>query len=220
MIAPLLFTGAAVSMVAAAIALGRRSEAQRAEAMRSIAARLGWGYRDEVSFETIPDLDRFELFTAGRRRRLTNVMTSPAGDPRAVLFDFTYTTGGGKSQATHRQTVYYGVSDNLDLPQFSLRPQRFYHEIAKAFGYQDIDLETHPRFSAMFLLRGGDADAVRTAFNDAVVQFFEKQEGVCAAGMGRELLYWRPGTRVVDTDVERFVQAGMEATRLYSTGSG
>jgi hypothetical protein len=195
----------------------RRAENGRIEAMRATAARMGWVYRDTVPFDTIPKLDRFELFTQGRSRTLTNLMTSPAGEPRAVLFDYTYTTGGGKSQSTHRQTVFYAVSDTLDVPTFSLRPQHFVHGIAKVFGYQDIDLERRPVFSDMFLLRGDDEVRVRDAFSGAVAEFFEMHSGVCAAGVEREILYWRPGKRVGGDDIESFVSEGLELAGRFRT---
>ena len=205
----------------AAFVLLRRAESGRTEAMRATAGRMGWAYRDTVPFDTIPKLDRFELFTQGRSRKLTNLMTSPAGEPRAVLFDYTYTTGGGKSQSTHRQTVFYAVSDTMDVPTFSLRPQHFFHSIAKVFGYQDIDLERRPVFSDMFLLRGDDEVRVRNAFGGAVAEFFEMHPGVCAAGVGGEMLYWRPGKRVGGDDIESFVREGMElAGRFRPTPPG
>jgi hypothetical protein len=78
------------------------------------------------------------------------------------------------------------------------------------FGYQDIDLERRPVFSDMFLLRGDDEVRVRDAFGGAVAEFFEMHAGVCAAGVGREMLYWRPGKRVGGDDIESFVSAGLE----------
>jgi hypothetical protein len=202
--------GAAVG----AIVVAHRAREQRTAAMRAAAARLGWDYRAEVPFPTIPDLDRFELFTQGRRRKLTNVLTSPGGDPRAVVFDYVYVTGGGNSRRSHRQTVFYGVSDALALPTFSLRPQHFFHGIAKAFGYQDIDLERRPLFSEMFLLRGDDERRVRGVFEAAtVVEFFESRQGVCAAGSGREVLYWRPGKRARPDEIGALVEDGFELTR-------
>jgi hypothetical protein len=205
-------------VVTGVIVMVRRAGAQRTEAMQSTAARLGWSYRGDVPYKTIPDLDRFELFTQGRQRKLTNLMTSPAGDPRAVVFDYRYTTGAGNSQSTHHQTVFYAVSDALQLPTFSLRPQRFFHSIAKAFGYQDIDLERRPVFSEMFLLRGDDESRVRPVFSDAVAEFFELHAGVCAAGVGRELLYWRPGRRAGGDEIDSFIEEGLELAGRFADG--
>jgi hypothetical protein len=193
--------------------LTRRAQQDRIDGLRAAARRLGWGFRDEVPFEAIPDLERFELFRQGRAKKLTNLMTSPGGDPRAVVFDYTYTTGGGKSQQTHRQTVIYAVSDQLRLPTFSLRPQHFLHTIGKAFGYQDIDIEHRPTFSEMFLLRGDNEAAVRAAFNERATEFFEQRRGVCAAGTGRELLYWRAGKRAHPDEIETLMTEGLELAR-------
>jgi hypothetical protein len=213
----MLLAAGAGSILIAVIVMVQRADRVRTEAVRATAARMGWAYRDTVPFDTIPKLDRFELFTQGRSRKLTNLMTSPAGEPRAVLFDYTYTTGGGKSQSTHRQTVFYAVSDTMAVPTFSLRPQHFFHSIAKVFGYQDIDLERRPVFSDMFLLRGADETRVRDAFSGAVAEFFEMHSGVCAAGVGREMLYWRPGKRVGGDDIESFVSEGLELAGRFRT---
>lgn len=212
---PILLAAGAGSILIGVIVMVQRADRERTEAMRDIAARMGWAYRETVPFSAIPKLDRFELFTQGRRRKLTNLMTSPAGEPRAVLFDYTYTTGGGKSQQTHRQTVFYAVSDELELPTFSLRPQRFFHGIAKVFGYQDIDLERRPVFSGMFVLRGDDEERVRASFSGAVAEFFEMHEGACAAGVGREVLYWRPGRRAAIDGIETLVSQGLELTGRF-----
>ena len=213
---PVLLMLGAGGVITSVVVLVRRAERDRTAALRAAAARLGWTWRGEVAASAIPDLDRFELFTQGRRRKLTNLITSPSGDPRAVLFDYAYTTGGGNSQSRHNQTVFYAVSDSLRLPTFSLRPQHFFHSIAKAFGYQDIDLEWRPAFSGMFVLRGDDEAAVRAAFDSAVTEFFETHAGVCAAGVGRELLYWRPDRRTSGDDVEAFVREGMELAARFS----
>lgn len=199
--------------VAGLIVMVQRKEKERTAAIQATAARLGWSYRGSVPFKTIPDLDRFELFTQGRRRTLANLMTSPAGEPRAALLDYSYTTGGGNSQSRHHQTVFYAIDDTLQLPTFSLRPQRYFHTIAKMFGYQDIDIVRRPLFSDMFILRGDDEVRVSEVFSDAVMEFFETHEGVCAAGVGREVLYWRPGRRVNGEDVEAFVNEGRDLVK-------
>ena len=206
----LLFLGAALGLVAVGVWKVQRIEQQRTEAIRAAATRLGWGFQPEVPYDAIPRLDRFELFDRGRNRTLRNLLTSPAGDPRAVVFDYTFVTGGGKSQQTHRQTVFYATSHQLELPAFSLRPENFLHRIGEIVGFQDIDLEAHPEFSRLFLLRGADEAAIRSALGDRVVAFLERRPGVCAAGLGAELLYWRPGRRVDAAELETLIRDGFE----------
>jgi hypothetical protein len=188
--------GALAGLLLGGIALVvRRFDRQRSADLRRAADRLGWSYVETVPFESVPDLDRFELFQPGRDRKLRNLLASPPDQPRAVVFEYEYTTGSGKSRKTHRQTVFYGTGPHLDLPGFTLRPETFFHRVGELFGYQDIDLEKRPVFSRMFLLRGAHQAAVRAVFTDAVAEFFERRPRMCAAGARHELLYWQPGRR-------------------------
>jgi hypothetical protein len=206
-----------VTTVLGGIFLATRARSHgRAGALREHAARRGWAYREEVAFDTLPDLERFELFRPGRNRKLGNVMTSPPDGPRAVVFDYAYTTGGGNSQRRHHQTVFYTTRDDLRLPSFSLRPEHFLHRVAGAFGYQDIDIDGHPEFSRAFLLRGDDPAAVRATFNHRVTAFLERRPRTCAAGVGRELLYWRPGRRIAPEELAEFVEEGHEVARRFA----
>jgi hypothetical protein len=200
----------AIFLIAAAIMAAKRNAEQRTAALIAEAERLGWGFKKEVSYDMIPNLDRFELFRTGHSKKLRNLLTSPPGDPRGVVFEYQYTTGAGKSQATHRQSVFYATSADFTLPAFSLRPEHFFHRVAGAFGYQDIDLESRPEFSRMFLLRGDNDSAVRSAFTDDVATFFEQRPRACAAGGGRELLYWRPGKVAKAEDLEAFITDGFD----------
>ena len=74
----------AAGLVASLVRMGIRAERARVEALRSLAAGLGWTYLEQVDFDAVPDLDRFELFTAGRRKRLSNLLASPAGERRSL----------------------------------------------------------------------------------------------------------------------------------------
>lgn len=206
--------GVGAAFYAASTYSRRRKE--RLAAHRELATRLGWGFREEVPFESIPGLDRLELFRQGRSRSLSNIITSPAGDPRIVVFDYKYVTGGGNSTRVHRQTVCYITSDRFMLPSFSLRPEHFFHRIAAAFGYDDIDLDHRPGFSYAFLLRGEDAAAVRAAFSDDVVDFFDRREGSCAAGAGRELLFWRPGTKLEAAERQAPIDNGLDLASRFT----
>ena len=207
------------ALVISLIRIGIRRQRERVEAFQQLAARLGWTYLEQVDFGAIPDLDRFELFDSGRAKRLGNLLTSPAGERRAILFDYRYTTGSGKSSHTHHQTVFYATSDGLDLPTFSLRPENFLHRFAQRFGYQDLDFSERPEFSRMFLLRGEDEAGLRTSFNDAVLRFFEERPGTCAAAIGDELLLWKPGKYATPEEAERLIREG-DALALRFLGRG
>ena len=62
------------------------------------------------------------------------------------MFACRYVTGGGKHTRVIRQTVIYFRSPQLHLPEFALRPENLFHKMGAAFGYQDIDFDSHRKF--------------------------------------------------------------------------
>jgi hypothetical protein len=194
--------------VVAAIVVSRRASQERANGFRELAAELGWAYIEQVDFDAVPNLDRFELFARGRSKRLGNLLTSSEGERRRMVFDYKYVTGSGKSTQTHRQTVLYATSDELALPTFSLRPENLLHRFAQLFGYQDIDFSGRPEFSRRFLLRAEDEAGVRGAFREDVLRFFEERPGRWAAAIGGELLLWRPGKYASPQDAKALIEEG------------
>jgi len=45
-------------------------------------------------------------------------------------------------------------------------------------GFQDIDFESHPEFSKLFVLQGPSEDAIRDYFKPTLLEFFETKKGI------------------------------------------
>ena len=149
-------------MIVLCIVWTTRREKARAEAMQSRASGLGFSYAEQ---DGAPDStgDGLPLFERGRRHRAQNVMTRMDRDIEMRLFDYAYTTGSGDDSTTWLQSVVCIRSPLIDLPEFALRPENFFDRIGKAFGYQDINFESHTGFSRAFILRGADEARVGAA---------------------------------------------------------
>ena len=125
-----------------------------------------------------------------------------------AIFDYQFTTGGGKNQQTHRQTVISFKSEHLLIPDFEVRPENVFHKIGQAFGYGDIDFDSHPVFSKKFLLRGPDEPAIRELFTDEKLTFFENYLGICAEGGADQLLFYRARKIVKPDMINEFMTEG------------
>jgi hypothetical protein len=198
-----------------AVYLNHAHQTKRTAALRATAARLGWSFEAAPDMGVIPGLARFELFDQGRSRKIRNFLAGRRGDLRAAVFDYSYVTGGGNSQATWRQTVLYLQSDAMDLPAFSLRPENLFHRVAGMFGYQDIDVRGRDVFSHRYLLRGPDEGGILRAFTPSVIDFFEGEQRICAAGGGRELLVWRPRTVLKPDGIPQLLQTGLDLLKRF-----
>lgn len=204
------FVGLAVFL----IIYNNKKERERTAALQQTATQLGWSFAAKAPLNMIAGLERFELFNAGHSREIKNFMYGVAQGVKAAAFDYIYVTGAGKSRQTHFQTVFYVEPANLSVPYFSLRPENFMHRILGAFGYQDIDFGQRPAFSKAYILRGADELAIRSAFNDRLLAFFENYGGTCVDGGGNQLFVFRGGYRCQPQEVEGSVGLALQIANL------
>lgn len=205
------------AIVGGIIFVGWWKEKKRTEVLQAFAASLKFSFSPD-SNDSLPALqDRFHLFSQGHARKMSNVMRGSANGIDVTLFDYRYTTGSGKSSSTWNQTVILFQSGLLQLPAFTLRPESVFHRIKQAFGYPDIDFDTHPEFSKQYLLQGADGNGVRALFSDALLAHFAQSKGVSAEGIGDQLLYCRVSKRVPPEALKVFMQEGFGVFALVKT---
>lgn len=150
---------------------------KRTEALRQIAASLDLKFDSEKYKPEALGLGRIESFTKGHSRKVFNLMRGTFADAECLVFDYRYTTGGGKNSSTYEQTVVAFQIKGAQLPQFTCKPEHFFHKFADMFVFEDINFEQHPRFSDSYRLNGKDEAAVRSIFNDSVIQLLEQERG-------------------------------------------
>jgi len=205
-----LFIGLAVFL----IIYNNKKERERTQALQATAAQLGWSFAAEAPLNTINGLEQHALFNEGHSREIRNFMYGQARGVKAAAFDYKYTTGSGKNQQTHYQTVVYLEPANLNLPSFALRPENFIYKMMTAFGYQDIDFGQRPEFSRQFILRGQNELAIRETFNDRVLSYFENYPGTCIDAAGNQLFVYRAGSRYSPQEIEGQVGLALQIMDL------
>ena len=198
-----------------AVIVQHRRERERTEQLRSTASLLGLEFAASAPMNWIPNLEVFELFRQGHSKTITNVLYGQIDGLKGALFDYQYTLGHGKHRSTHNQSVVYFESPHITLPVFSLRPEGTFHKIISAFGYQDIDFGNRPEFSRLYLLRGQEEQAVRSAFSDTALGFYEMNQGSCTDGGGNQLFVFRQGRRVEPLEAQGFVNWAMGVKNLF-----
>ena len=184
--------------------IGHLQAKKRTEAMRVLAESLEMKFEAKKCDPSKLGLDGIDLFEQGRSRKVLNLIKGTFEDTNALIFDYHYVTGGGKNSAKYSQTVIafkirskYGFK----LPQFTCKPERFYHRLADVFGFKDIDFEQYPVFSKAYRLNGDRRDSVRKIFNETVIRKLEAESkhrwNVDAAG---EWLVIHKNDRIIKPD--------------------
>jgi hypothetical protein len=192
-----------ILLVFAAVAAVRRADRKHGERFRAAALTLGWS-DDGVDGGPPEEVTRLRLFQEGYARRFTAVLRGRVGRLDALLFEYRYTVGGGRHSKTHKQTVMAIELPGAGLPEFQLRPEHSLHRLAGVFGYQDIDLQSFPRFSKSYLLRGPDESAIRSLFGDSIVHHLEANPGWSVEGSGSWLVVYRASRREKPDNLHEF----------------
>ena len=195
-------------------------ERKRTDALRLAAQKMGFEFHPNGDTLLLSRLKRFHLFSTGRSRRMTNMLHGHAQGIELAIFDYKYTTGGGKNSHTWRQTVACFRSERLNLPDFSLRPEHVFHKIGGLLGFQDIDIDQYPDFSRSYLLKGSDEEAVRGVFGDPVLAFYERTTGLSTEGAGDCLIHYRSSRRIKPSEVMSFMEDGFGVFELFAATGG
>jgi carbonic anhydrase len=210
-----VFFGVIIAVVVLFARYARKLERTRTLGLKSSATLLGWQFAEESPLNYFPNLDNFALFGQGHSKQIKNLMYGETNGVKAALFDYIYTIGHGKHQHTHYQSVVYFEPRHLNIPLFSLRPENALHKLIAAFGYQDIDFGNRPTFSSKYLLRGTDEPGIRNTFSDALLAFYETNQGVSTDGGGNQLFIFRQGFRTPPHEAQSFINRGFQLQSLF-----
>lgn len=203
-----------MALIAGVVALQFHLIARRRRLLKEAAASLGFTYTATDVGASVGGLPH-PLFQRGYDDKVSNVLDGSASGVRARLFDYQYTTGGGKNRSRHHQTVAAFQLTQSTLPDFEMFPERFYHWFAEAAGYKDIDFDSDPAFSRSYRLLGADEHAVRRLFHPGVVAPWGTRPGWTVEGSGQTLLFYRPRVIVKPDDVAGFLSETRELVRLF-----
>lgn len=208
-----------VLLVGTIIIVSYRMERARTAELQQLANDLGFDFEAVGGPLLTNGLDGFHLFSQGHSRRSANAMRGRTRDLDVAVFEYQYTTGSGKHRHTWQQTVIAFTVPGANLPTFSLRPENVWHKIGAWFGYNDIDFETHPRFSRQYLLRGAPELAIRELFTERVLEYFEDNPGLSAEGAGDRLVVYR-AARIKPQEIRAFMERAFEVLALFQPSAG
>ncbi len=216
---PLVIIG--LILVGLLILRAQKLSEQRLKKLKDFAEQMGMEFSAKGDSALLESLSAFDLFD-GSGVDITNVLYGDSeqlgyGEEFKVrILEFTYPSG----ESTISQTVICFRSPQLSLPDFSMRPEHFFHKIGSVLGYQDIDFESHPtavEFSKKYLLRGKDEQTIRALFTDTVLTFFAAHpDKVCVEGSDDQLIWYQPGKIIEPEDIPAFMKEGFEVFRLFT----
>ena len=76
---------------------------------------------------------------------------------------------------------------------------------------QDIDFDSHPKFSKMFEVAGEDEQAIRDFLKPSVLEYFENHPGISLEASGDTLFFYVPRRRVEPDEIKDLLSRPFEA---------
>ena len=206
----ILIFGGVLAVIGVVVAIGFWMDRLRRDALKAIAEELGLPFYPDGFDGALQDVGHFKLFTTGRAKKMTKAILAESEGTSLCIFDYQYTVGHGKHSHTHRQTVAAVRSPGLQMPDFAIKNEGFFNKLGSLVGMQDIDFESHPNFSKMFLLTGSNEEAVRKLFRPALLEYFETKKGISVeAGYGA-FVFFNPGKKVKPEEIKQFMTTAYE----------
>ena len=213
----LLLIIAVLSILILLIMLAAIHKRRRRDGFARVAGELGFSFSQKMDPLVQSALRTIDLFAAGTSIKIANVMQGKSGSVTATVLDFTFmknTTGRSGWPVHKEQTVAILWTDELELPRFSLHPEGLHDKVASAFGQQDIDFDSHPRFSSQYHLTGGNEEAVRELFSREALAYFEANPGLWVETLHGHVVVYRRGKRVAPKAVRGMLELALEINTL------
>ena len=217
--APWLFGGVAVAGVVLWIIASRQAK-KRTQALEAVAAEIGFRFDGNDQSSAIQV--RTALFNKGSGRKFRNIMNGVSSGLKASLFDYSYTISSDKSSSTYRQTVAAFVQD-LGLPLFEVRPEGLMDRVGEMFVHQDINFDSHPRFSRRYALRGKEEGKIRELFTPALLSLLEglpAEKKWHIEGSDLTLLLYMQGKTVKPEEVRPFLEETSSLAQTFFASCG
>ncbi len=183
----------------------------RAAAMEDVSRWMKMRYEVQDEWGLLSKLLDFYLFRTGRQKTIFNLMQWKDAfmEEQVYVFDYAYTRGSGKSKKRYLQTVFFMDSKHLGLPEFLMKPETFFHKVGEYLGMQDIDFESHPKFSDQYLLQSDDEERLRGLVNDEILHFFTVEKNWSLEGIGYFMIFYKKDRLLSPATVKHFYDRGM-----------
>ncbi len=214
---PYFIIGGFLALFLLVIIISTVLEKKRTKALVSVAKSLEMVFDPDGAWvnDSVFLGSGLDLMKKGHSRRMKHVMRRQLADVTAYIFDYRYTTGSGKNSTTHLQTVAGFEINNVTLPQFRCKPERFYHKVADALGKHDIDFERFPEFSKRYRLNADNELEMHEVFSDELIRLLEQEADKewSIEGKRNLLIVYRQRRRIKPAEWTAFF---LDATKLMN----
>ena len=191
---------------------------KRSNAFFEFSRRRGLSFSKSYEINEELKSTDFRLLREETSGKAANFISGETDGAVVTIFDYTYRAGTGQASTTYSQTVFILRSEKLNLPVFQLYPENIFYRVSAALGEQDINFQSHAKFSRSYVLRGDDEDSVRSIFTDNVISYFANHKGLSVEGNRQRLMMYRNASLTRTDEIQSFLAECIKILRLFEQG--
>ena len=171
---PVVIIAVVITIIIVAIVAGAISARKRREALGQLAAKLGLRFEQGHNRSLATQYNFLDKLRQGSNRYAFNVLSGNYKEHEITVFDYHYETHStdskGHQQTHHHYFSFFMLRLPLSFPELKIAKEGFFSKIAQAFGYDDIDFESH-EFSRKFCVRSGDKKFAYDVCNGRMIEY-------------------------------------------------
>lgn len=190
---------------------GDRKKYQEALAAAEQADALGYDFSVQPPKRLLQQLSSFRMFHDADDHAGMNCVSGKKGKSFALLEYRTAYHGDITPYDTkiNMQTVVVVSGLDKDLPDFRVGPKTWLSKLLKVFGARTIDFPGQPAFNRQFIVCGDDANSIRKAITQDVVELLLESNATLEVHEG-DLLYYRHNQLVEPQDYKNFIGEALQ----------
>lgn len=163
--------------IVAGIFFSRVYSQRRVATMADVCDTMGFRFTEKADKLQLMSFVRIPLFRRGHGQKGYYLMEGEVGGWPVTAMEYYYTTGSGKSQNVHCQTVVI-VHGADHLPAFELSPKSFWRKVGEVLGLVNISFASNPAFMSAYHISGPDEKEIRAAFTPATLAYFAERRNL------------------------------------------
>lgn len=195
------------------------NSAKRKQEMQQFSADINWSYDEIGNPGIIKQLEQFKLFKFGSSRKIKNLIYRQELQTSYQIFDYQYEINTGKSSHVYRQSVFFGDSKLLSLPQFYQKPEDFLEKLMQFLGLDDIDFEKFPEYSDKYHLKGEFESVIRYYFSEDILTLLSNQFRLHMEGMNYYFILYQNKKVIPAAQMTSFKNLGLMLSELFHARS-
>jgi hypothetical protein len=135
-----------------------------------------------------------------------NILSKYTDFGKIEVSDITVSHGAGMAQEDNIITVIHISDMDLQIPNFSLEPEKLWTKLSElAFG-KDIDFKEHPAFSSKYYLRAEDEVITRRFFHEGLLSYLETHQLVHVESQRNKLLIYEKRETLLPAEIQEVLR--------------